>query len=64
LSEKPVNGYVAWSISVRDEAAAENQLLHLLLDDPAVVVTEFGRQKDDLEDVFLKIVEGGQHGQS
>jgi hypothetical protein len=27
-------------------------------------VTEFGRQKDDLEDVFLKIVEGGQHGQS
>jgi ABC-2 type transport system ATP-binding protein len=64
LSEKPVNGHVAWSISVRDEAAAENQLLHLLLDDPAVVVTEFGRQKDDLEDVFLKIVEGGQHGQS
>ena len=45
-----------------DEAAAENELLRLVLSDPAVKVGEFGRQKYKLEDAFLKIVEGDKNG--
>ncbi len=62
LGEQPVNGHVSWSVSVRDEAAAESQLLRLVLSDPQVTVAEFGRRQDNLEDVFLKIVEGGKNG--
>jgi ABC-2 type transport system ATP-binding protein len=51
-----------WRVSVTDEAAAEDQLLRLMLADPEVRVSEFGRQKYDLEEVFLKIVEGSEHG--
>ncbi len=58
-----VNGATAWRIGVTDEAAAEHDLLRLVLSDPAVSVAEFQRQKFDLEEVFLKIVEGGDHGQ-
>ena len=62
LVEQPGNGLVDWRVTVTDEAAAESQLLRLVLADPAVSVAEFGRQKYDLEEVFLKIVEGGEHG--
>ncbi|HZU86449.1 MAG TPA: hypothetical protein VFF78_03130, partial [Anaerolineaceae bacterium] len=51
-----------WRVSVADESAAEDQLLRLVLADPGVRVSEFGRQKFDLEEVFLKIVEGSNHG--
>jgi ABC-2 type transport system ATP-binding protein len=61
LTQQPSNGYAVWSICVTDEAAAESHLLRLLLADPAVTVAEFGRQKYDLEEVFLKIVEGGKN---
>jgi len=54
------NGRIKWQISVTDEAAAEAQLLRLVLADESVTVTEFGRKKYELEDVFLSIVEGGQ----
>jgi ABC-2 type transport system ATP-binding protein len=62
LTEQPVNGHVTWSVSVTDESAAESQLLRVVLADPSVMVTEFGRQKYDLEEVFLNIVEGGKNG--
>ena len=62
LVEQPANGAVDWRITVTDEAIAEAQLLRLALADPAVSVSEFGRVKYDLEEVFLKIVEGGRHG--
>ena len=62
LVEQPANGAVDWRLTVTDEAAAEAHLLRLALADPAVSVVEFGRQTYDLEEVFLKIVEGGQHG--
>ena len=62
LVEQPGNGAIDWRVTVTDEAAAEAQLLRLALADPAVSVSEFGRVKYDLEEVFLKIVEGGQHG--
>ena len=45
-----------------DEAAAENNLVRLVLSEPGATVLEFERQKYNLEDIFLKIVEGGNNG--
>ena len=63
VTETRVNGAQSLSVSVSDEAAAEGQLLRLALSDPSVTVIEFGQQKQNLEDVFLNIVEGAGHGQ-
>lgn len=52
----------SWLVSVSDAEAAEAQLLRLLLADEALVVTDFHRKEHELEEVFLQIVEGGQHG--
>jgi len=57
----PGNGLTAWNVSVNDEQVAESQLLRLVLSDENLVVTEFGRKKHDLEEVFLNIVEGSEH---
>jgi ABC-2 type transport system ATP-binding protein len=55
------DGYAQWLVSVTDAAAAEAQLARLLVCEGQVVVTEFGRKKHDLEEVFLNIVEGSNH---
>jgi ABC-2 type transport system ATP-binding protein len=55
------NGEMTWQVSVGDSQAAEEQLLKLLVNGP-VLVTEFRRKQYELEDVFLQVVEGGQHG--
>jgi ABC-2 type transport system ATP-binding protein len=55
------DGLVEWRVAVQDEDAAENELLRMVLADKNLRVTEFGRQKYDLEEVFLKIVEGSDH---
>jgi ABC-2 type transport system ATP-binding protein len=47
-----------WQVSVTDEAAAEDQLLRLVLANSQLRVTEFGRKKYELEEVFLSMVEG------
>jgi ABC-2 type transport system ATP-binding protein len=47
-----------WQVSVTDEAAAEDQLLRLVLASSQLRVTEFGRKKYELEEVFLSMVEG------
>lgn len=57
------NGVAHFAIHVTDEGAAEDQLLRLVLEDPTLTVVEYGRQKFDLEEVFLKIVEGENHVQ-
>lgn len=62
LSQAGANGAQSLSVSVSDETAAKDQLLRLALSDPSVTVLEFGQQKYNLEDIFLAIVEGGQHG--
>ena len=62
LTETPVNGYTSWNVRVTDEAAAENNLLRMVLSEPSARVAEFGRQKYDLEEVFLNIVEGANNG--
>ena len=56
------NEHTLLNVSVTDEAAAEMQLLRLILSDGRLAVTEFGRKRYELEDVFLKIVEGSEHG--
>jgi ABC-type multidrug transport system ATPase subunit len=50
------NGVTAWQITVTDEAAAEDQLLNLLMGNGAKVA-DFGRKVYALEDIFLDIVE-------
>ncbi len=55
------NGHADWLMNVSDEAQAENQLFKLLAAED-VVVTEFGRKKYDLEEVFMGIVEDSDHG--
>jgi ABC-2 type transport system ATP-binding protein len=52
------NGSTALQINVTDASAAETQLLRLILADTSTTVTEFGRKKYNLEEVFLGIVEG------
>ena len=50
-------------VRVTDEEAAEAQLLRLILEDPRTTVIEFGRQKQNLEAIFMEIIEGGTtHG--
>jgi ABC-2 type transport system ATP-binding protein len=52
------NGTTALQVSVTDAAIAEAQLLRLLLADTDATVSEFGRKKHNLEEVFLGIIEG------
>ncbi len=52
-----VNGHVAWNITISDDAAAETELLRFVLADENIRVTEFGRKRYELEDIFMQIVE-------
>ena len=62
IQSKSVNDATQWIVSVTEAGQAEAQLLRLVLADPSVNVTHFHRKEYELEDVFLRIVEGGQHG--
>ncbi len=59
IQETAVSDQTTWQISISDEAAAEANLLRLLVCDEHCTVTEFGRRKYELEEIFLNIVEGG-----
>jgi ABC-2 type transport system ATP-binding protein len=52
------NGSTSIQVKVTDEKIAESELLRLVLSDPQTTVTEFGRKKHNLEEVFLEIVSG------
>jgi ABC-2 type transport system ATP-binding protein len=54
-----LNGATTLHVRVTNAEAAEAQLLRLALDDPQTTVLEFGRTKQNLEAIFLQIVEGG-----
>ncbi|MEZ4672543.1 MAG: ABC transporter ATP-binding protein [Anaerolineae bacterium] len=54
-------GTTSWQVSVTDEDAAEAHLLRLLLENQSLKVTEFGRKKYDLEEVFMSMVGEEQH---
>ncbi len=52
------NGITRWQITVTDEKAAEQQLFRLLAGEGDAVVTEYGRKKYELEEIFMELVEG------
>jgi ABC-2 type transport system ATP-binding protein len=56
------NGRAEWQVSVSDANAAEEQLLGLVMSGPGVRVTNFGQSKLDLEEVFMNLVGGNNHG--
>jgi len=53
------DGHVTWQVSVTDEAAAEDQLMSLLVSN-GLKVSNFSRKAQNLEDVFIKIIERSQ----
>jgi len=55
----PSHGATTLQVRVTDAEAAEAKLLRLALDDPQATVIEFGRTRQNLEAIFLQIVEGG-----
>jgi ABC-2 type transport system ATP-binding protein len=52
---------VRWHVRVTDDDAAEATLLNILICDERCVVTQFGRKRYELEEIFLDIVEGDRH---
>ncbi|HEX9091199.1 MAG TPA: ABC transporter ATP-binding protein [Anaerolineales bacterium] len=62
IQTTPVNNHISWQVTVTDETIAVAQLLPLVLSGGEVTVLEFGRQKIDLEDIFLTLTEGVQNG--
>ena len=57
LSIAADDGQTDWQVSVSDEAAAEDLLLRLILEDRSLKVKHFGRKTYNLEEVFLEMVE-------
>jgi ABC-2 type transport system ATP-binding protein len=49
------NGHTTWQVSVSDESAAESTLFKLLAGQD-ITVTEYGRKKYELEEIFMSIV--------
>ena len=56
VSTESNNGLTTWQVSVKDDEAAEDRLLRLILEDRAVRVKSFGRKTYNLEEVFLNLV--------
>ena len=59
---KTHNDKTEWIVSVSDAGAAENDLFRLLAGDKDAIVTDFHLKAHELEEVFLRIVEGENHG--
>jgi ABC-2 type transport system ATP-binding protein len=54
---------ITLEVSVSDEGKAEDDLLKLVVTGGDSHVTEFAKKRYELEDVFMKIVEGGKVGE-
>jgi ABC-2 type transport system ATP-binding protein len=61
LEEMSRNGRVSWLIQVSDPDLAEAQLVPLALAGGGVTISEFGRKTQNLEEVFMNIVEENNH---
>jgi len=48
---------------VSDDERAEEELLRLAVAEGGAVVTEFVRRRYELEDVFVRMVEGSNNGE-
>jgi ABC-2 type transport system ATP-binding protein len=62
VQAKAHNDATEWIVNVCDPAAAESSLFRLLAGDQNVIVTDFHIKAHELEEVFLRIVEGEGHG--
>ncbi len=51
----------SWIINVGNPEEAEAELFRIIAMDPNVVVTEYRQRTYELEDIFMQIIEGGQH---
>ena len=60
VESRPDAGEQLLQVQVRDVGAAETQLLRLALAEPEVIVSSYGRRSFELEDVFLRLVEGAR----
>jgi ABC-2 type transport system ATP-binding protein len=61
IAEMSRNGSVSWQIRVSDPDVAEAELVPLALASGGVTVREFGRNHQNLEDVFMSIVKESNH---
>lgn len=52
-----VNGEFHWNVAVSDAEAAQAQLLRLVIADKWIEVVEYGRQKLELEEIFMRLVQ-------
>jgi ABC-2 type transport system ATP-binding protein len=55
-------GTTRWIVRVSDPALAEQNLFKLLASEQGLVVTDYHIREHELEEIFLKIVEGGENG--
>jgi ABC-2 type transport system ATP-binding protein len=62
VQAKNHNGVTEWKVSVSDPEMAEKSLFRLLAADERVMVTDFHLKTHELEEVFLRIVEGDKNG--
>jgi ABC-2 type transport system ATP-binding protein len=62
ITSKEFNGLFEWVVAVRDAGLAEANLFRLLAADSQVLVTDFHLKMHQLEEVFMSIVEGDNHG--
>jgi ABC-2 type transport system ATP-binding protein len=56
LTTEANDGLTTWQVSVKDDDAAEDQMLRLILEDRDLRVKSFGRRTYNLEEVFLNLV--------
>jgi len=59
IEASQADGHATWLVKVTDETAAEDQLMSLLVTS-GLKVSNFSRKEQDLEDVFINIVERSQ----
>jgi len=57
VQREPQNGSTKWQVVVNDDELAQSQLLRSILQDSQVKVSEFGKKRYELEEVFLQIIE-------
>ena len=58
----PNGDETVWMVSVSDPDMAEQELARLILQDRGVRMREFRPRKFELEEVFMNIVGGSEHG--
>ncbi len=60
LEETPgPGGEKTWLVKTTDEAAAEENLLRLALEEKSIKILGFGRKRQSLEEAFFDLIEGG-----